>query len=278
MPQQIQNDVVAVYEPVVTIAETGEVLTEAQIYDTTLACLNRTEFVRALSDTAAAAPEAFAVLREDFWSAIWTSGTARLDADILWRTTHLGSPAINGSAGVAAHPGQLVCQMPPSSQFYFGLGSSSDSPIGFITFQAATFVVSVTDDPANVATQFLIGLKEDWSLGNGGDNCLQLFYLHSQPNWQIMARRSGVQVLTDTGVPVVSGDFVTCRFLKNGNDIDVELNGSVVYTAVNGVDKPTGEGNIGATVIATGAETEVFTVKFDFIQARTAISGGDRAD
>jgi hypothetical protein len=265
------------YTPTIPIVLDGDPFTQADHTNTVVSLANRTEFVRQLSETASSAPESFATLREDFWGAIFDSGTSTIYGDLVWRTDDSGSPAINHRGGSAQNPGQLEMAMPTGSSFAFGLGSSTDNLFGGISTEAVTFAVKVLDNPANVATQFLIGLKNDWSLGNGGDDCLQLFYTISEANWHVMKRRSGVQTLVDTGVPVVAGEMVVCRFLKNGNDIDVELNGAIVDTAVSGVDKLTGEFNFGAIAVSSGADPQLFTATVDFIHIRTSVSGG-RAD
>src|SRR5690606_15473414 len=132
MPVQIQNDVNPVYEPIITISDTGEVLTEAQIYDTTLALANRIEFVRTLTPEAADRPETYATLREDFFGAIYTSGQARIDASFPWRTASAGSPAVNGRAGSAKNPGLLEVALPGDGAnahtFAFYLQSPSGTP------------------------------------------------------------------------------------------------------------------------------------------------------
>src|SRR5690606_41331435 len=99
MPVQIQNDVNPVYEPIITISDTGEVLTEAQIYDTTLALANRIEFVRTLTPEAADRPETYATLPEDFFGAIYTIRQARIDASVPGPTGTAGLTAANSDAG-----------------------------------------------------------------------------------------------------------------------------------------------------------------------------------
>jgi hypothetical protein len=167
--------------------------------------------------------------------------------------------------------------MPPSSEFFFGLGNFTDGPFGAITFQRITFTLAVNDDPANIASQVLIGLKQDWHLANGGTDSIQLYYLKTEPNWQLFIRRSSSSTMVDLGVPVVAGDFVTCRFIKNGNDIDVELNGAVVHTVASG-SGPTGNLNFGGCALSSVAETEVLEARFDIIDILSSVSTGSRAD
>jgi len=278
MPVQIQGDVVPEYTPVITIADTGEVLTEAQLYDTTLALANRIEFVRTLVPAASTTPEAFATCRDDFFGALWDEAGGTLSADLLWRTESTNSPAVASIGGEPRRPGQLVCSIPPDGTFFMGFGAPTDGPFGALTFRRVSFVLAVTDDPANLATNAGAGLKADWSVPNGGDDCIQLFYSKALlPNWRLLVRRATVQTVTDLGVPVVDGEFVTCQFIKNGNDIDVELNGSIVHTVVSG-SGPTGNLNFGFYAASSVADTEVLQVNLDLVDILTAISTGSRAD
>jgi len=132
-----------------------------------------------------------------------------------------------------------------------------------------TFVAKVDDDPANIASSATFGMLGTYTAQNGGANALALFYQKTFPNWRVMIQKASVQTLVDTGVPVVPGEFVTVRFIwrSPGPDIDVELDGSIVHTVLS-ANRPTGEANIGANVISSVAETEVFLAEFDFIYAR----------
>lgn len=274
MPVQIQNDVDAVYEPVITIADTGEVLTEAQIYDTTLALANRIEYVRSLSPDATETPEAFVIFREDFFGARFDETLDRVFADTIWLAEVGTGAAISHQAGTARRPGLLQCACSTDSEIFVW----SPSPHGSITLEMLTIVVQVEDDAGNVASSFSVGLAQDPELANGGTDSLLLYYSKAFANWRLIVRRSSVQTLVDTGVPFVSEDFVTCRFIKNGNDIDVELNGSIVHTAVSGVDKLTGENFLRAHTVCTVADAAPTVSRLDFFQARSGVSTGSRAD
>jgi hypothetical protein len=277
MPYQYQGDVDPVYEPVLTIADTGEVLTEAQLLDTALGLANRIEFIRQLVPAASTTPEAFATCRDDFFGALWDETGDTLSADLLWRTESTGSPAISASGGEPRRPGQLLCSMPPDSTFSMGFGAPTDGPFGSLSFRRVSFVLAVEDDVANLATSVGAGLKSDWSALNGGDDSIQLVYSKSAANWRLIVRRATVQTTTDTGVPFVSGEFVTCQLIKNGNDIDVELNGSIVHTVASG-SGPTGNLNFGFFAASSVADTEVLVARLDLIDILTAVSTGSRAD
>lgn len=272
MTTQVQSMIEPEYTEVVEVAEDGETLTEAILINTAVALGNRIEYVRQLVAEAADTPEKFTTLREDFLGAVH-DGTSVLYADLVWRTQDSGSPAINHSAGTASNPGKLVIAMPPDATFFAGLGSPTDSPFGMITTRAVTMVVAVNDHPSNVVTSFSIGLKNDWSLTNGGSDGLTLFYSKAtSANWMLMVRKASANINHDLGVPVVNNEFVTCRFIKNGNDIDVYLDGDLVHTVLS-VDKPTGELNFGFDAVTTVAETEVFTATLDFISIRSELAG-----
>jgi len=259
--------VTPVYTATLPITTDGSVLTQADLTNTIVSLANRVEFIRQIGD-AATEPELITVLREDFFSAIW-DGSSRLDGSFAWRTAHSGSPAITHDGGTARRPGRLICQMPPNSQFSFGIAGVADTPFGFLSTDMITFVAKVDDDPANIASSATFGMLGTYTAQNGGANALALFYQKTFPNWRVMIQKASVQTLVDTGVPVVPGEFVTVRFIwrSPGPDIDVELDGSIVHTVLS-ANRPTGEANIGANVISSVAETEVFLVEFDFIYAR----------
>lgn len=270
MTTQVQSLIEPEYTEVIEVAEDGETLTEAILVDTAVALGNRIEYVRQLVAEAADTPEKFTTLREDFFGAVHDS--AFLYGDIVWNIENTGSPAVSGTGGTASNPGQLVMAMPPESIFLAGLGTPTSSPFGMITTRAATMVVAVADNVANVASGFGIGFKNDWTLSTGGTDGLVLFYNKTSANWMLMVRKASSQINHDLGVPVVNNEFVTCRFIKNGNDIDVYLDGDLVHTVLS-ADKPSGELNFGWDVISTIAETEVFTVKIDFISIRSELVG-----
>lgn len=272
MTTQVQSMIEPEYTAVVEVAEDGETLTEAILINTAVALGNRIEYVRQLVAEAADVPEKFTVLREDFLGAVH-DGTSVLYADLVWRTEHTGSPAISHNGGTASNPGKLVLAMPPDTTFFAGLGNPTHSPFGMITTKAITMVVAVNDNVANVVTGFSIGLKNDWSLTNGGSDALTLFYSKAtSANWMLMVRKASANINHDLGIPVVNNEFVTCRFIKNGNDIDVYLDGDLVHTVLS-ADKPTGELNFGFDAVTTVAETEVFTATIDFISIRSELSG-----
>lgn len=278
MPHQVQSLITPDYVPIVTVPATAEVITQAALQDTAVALGSRTEYVKQFTD-GADRPEAFHTVKEEFDGAIWDSSQSILYASFPWRTAHTGSPAINHRPGSSRRPGRLECSMPPNSSFAMGPGSVIDgSTFGFITTQMATFVVKVEDDPANVASQIAFGLKEDWTLSNGGDNSLQFFYLKSFANWQLIVRKAGVQNTIDLGVPFVSGEFITGRFifLPGGPDVAIEVDGTVVHT-VDSADRPTGECSIGISCSSTVAETEVVTAQFDYLYCRGDGPGSTRS-
>lgn len=274
MTTQIQSLIEPEYTEVIEVAEDGETLTEAILVDTAVALGNRIEYVRQLVAEAADTPEQFTTLREDFLGAVYDGGSNALYGSFVWNTQDSGSPAINHSAGNASNPGRIRMAMPPTSEFYAGLGLPTDSPFGMITTRAVTMVVMISDDVANIATDFGIGLKNDWSLLNGGSDALILRYNKATfgGNWIVLVNKASSVVNHDTGVPVVNNEFVTCRFIKNGNDIDVYLDGDLVHTVLS-ADKPSGELNFGWHAISSVADTEVFEPVIDFISIRSELVG-----
>lgn len=287
MPVQIQGDVTPDYEPVLTIADTGEVLTEAQLYDTTLALANRIEFVRSLVPEATEEPEAFGTFREEFWGAIWTSGTSRLDADNLWRSSVLGFPSVSQSAGTAKNPGQLVVTLPPTGSggatdhgVDFYLGQTTGDCFSFATIDSATVVVKIDEDPANLnaTTQFGFVATAGMASQNGGTDSLQICrnVAVDTDEWHVITRKSSSSTVTVlTGTTFANSEFHVWRIRKQANDdLAILLNGALVHT-VAAADIPTGSCTFRIWQLNGVADTEVTTVSWDLIAIRS--TPGDRS-
>jgi hypothetical protein len=287
MPVQIQGDVTAVYEPVITIADTGEVLTEAQLYDTTLALANRIEFVRSLTPEATEEPEAFGTFREEFWGAIFNSGQSRLDADNLWRSSVLGFPSVNQSAGTAKNPGQLVVSLPPTGSggetdhgVDFYLGQTTGDCFSFATIDSATVVVKIDEDPANInaTIQFGFAATAGMAAQSGGADSLQICrnVALGADDWFILKRKSSVQTLTILGgTTFTNGEFHVWRIRKQTNgDLGIFLDGALVHT-VAFADLPTGSCTFRMWQLNGVADTEITTVSWDLIAIRS--TPGDRS-
>lgn len=288
MPVQIQGDVTPVYEPVLTIADTGEVLTEAQLYDTALALANRIEFVRALVPEATEEPEAFGTFREEFWGAIWASGTARLDADNLWRSSHVGSPAVNHRAGTAKNPGQLEVSIPPTGSggdtdhgVDFYLGTTTGDCFSFATIDSATVVLKMAEDPANPGVRLYFGFVETAGVtsDSGGTDALQICrnVAVDADEWFLFRRQSSSSSITVlTGATFSDNEFHVWRMRKQANDDwQILLNGALVHT-VAAADLPTGSCTFRMRVTNTGGNnTEITTVTYDFVSIRS--TPGDRS-
>jgi len=287
MALQIQGDVTAVYEPVITVAETGEVLTEAQLYDTTLALANRIEFVRALVPEASEDPEAFGTLREEFWGAIHNSGQGRLDADLLWRTSDTGSPSVNQNAGTAKNPGQLVIGLPPTGSgrdtdhgIDIYLGQTTGDCFSFQTIDSATVVVKVTEDPANLnaTTQFGFVATAGISSFNGGTDCVQIVRNTAidVDEWLLLRRKASAQTYgVISGAAFTNGEFHVWRIRKQGNgDWALLLNGAQVAT-IAAADLPAASCTFRMVCLNSVADTEITTVACDFVAIRS--TPGDRS-
>lgn len=280
MPVQIQNDVTAEYTSPLTIADTGEVLTEAQLYDTTLALANRIEFVRALTPEASDDPESFFIIREDFAGAVFTSAQSRLDGSFPWRTVSTGSVSINHSAGSAKNPGQLVCAMPGdgANEQYFGfhIGLANGTPVSYATFQQLAVTVRIDEASGNINEQIRFGLTQDASAFNGGTDCLCIARLRASDadDWVLLRRVASSQTLTVLAA-FTNDEFATWKMLKTAaGDIEISLDGTLVHT-VDSADLPSGSCNLSFLGGVSSADTEVLTVTWDLVSYRGA--PGDRS-
>jgi hypothetical protein len=287
MPVQIQGDVTAEYEPVLTIADTGEVLTEAQLYDTTLALANRIEFVRSLTPEATEDPEQFATFREEFWGAIADTGQARLDADNLWRSSVEGFPAINHRAGSAKNPGQLEVSLPPTGSggatdhgYDFYLGSSTDDSFSFASIEACTVVLKIAEDPANVNATVQFGFVASSGLANqsGGTDGIQICRNTAidPDEWWLLRRKASVNFLSIlSGAAFTNDEFHVWRIRKQASgDWQLLLNGVLVHTIAS-ADLPVGACDFRCYQLNGVADTEITTVTWDLIVIRS--NPGDRS-
>lgn len=287
MPVQIQADVDPVYEPVLTIADTGEVLTEAQLYDTTIALANRIEFVRSLVPEATEEPEAFGTFREEFWGAIFNDTQSRLDADNLWRSSSLGFPAVNQSAGTAKNPGQLVVSLPPTGSggetdhgVDFYLGQTTGDCFSFATIDSATVVVKITEDPANLNAGIWFGFVATAGINsqNGGTDCVQIFRQVSidSDEWALYRRKASSATTTVlTGATFQNGEFAVWRIRKQVNgDWGLFLNGVLVHTIAS-ADLPATSCTFRLWQLNGVADTETTTIAWDLVAIRS--TPGDRS-
>jgi hypothetical protein len=279
MPVQIQGDVTAEYSPVITIADTGEVLTEAQIYDTTLALANRIEYVHAL----VAAEETLCVVREDFLGATWTESASTLQGNVQWRTFHDGSPAVNVTAGTNKNPGLLDIQLPGNgvdyAQYGFELISTTGVPFSFATFETATVVVKPIEDPANVTARTQFGLVSEADAQNGGNNSIKICRCKAlnATKWTLLRSVGGVNTTTAlTSATYADSEYAVWKITRDSatGDYILNLNGTDVHT-LDSADVPTGGCNFGTYTEVTVADTEVHRVVWDFISLRSAT--GDRS-
>lgn len=275
MPTQIQGLVTPVYEPVVTVPATSEVITEAGLTDTALALANRIEFVKEQVISEQDSPEAFALLREDFWGSLHDSGAQQLYADLMWRTVDSGSPVIIGEGGTSKNPGLLRCTMPTDSSFlaYVQGATVTDLPFSFTSFLQATVVVRINEDSGNVTEQIRFGFGDDMSLFNGGDDAILIFRSKAAnpTKWSLIRRNGGSQVTsTLTAADFDDNQFAVWRIVRIPvvNDIELYLNGLLVHT-IDAADVPVGSCNFGFGQLATVADPNPYTVSWDLISVRS---------
>lgn len=272
MTQQYTSLVEAEYTTPLTTADSGDALDPVILRDSLTQLANRIEYLKTLQNEATEEPERFFTIEDDFTCAIYDNSNSVVYSDRVWRTFDTGSPTVTSTANTAGRPGLFRVTCATSDEFFMGINDTAGSPFGMITTQHVTFVVRIQDDPGNLATSFTMGLKQDYSLNNGGSNSLLLFYSVAAANWQLIVRKAGVQVTHNLGVAVDSTKFVTCRFVKNVNDIDVYLDGALVHTVLSAA-KPSGELNFGYSVLSSAADAQPIRLFFDYVFARTRSAG-----
>lgn len=267
MPVQVQSLVSPVYEPVVTVHATGDTATEAQFIDTTVAILNRIEFVKNLQSDASDSPEAFALVRDDFMAGNTLTAAGVLTADTAWTFDVIGggTHAVDVIAGTQANPGRL--------RFNVAGGNTACvfKPLCFdATFDTLTAVVKI-DNPGGTAGQNVrIGLAQNIISGAGGNEGLWLEYIPSvNANW-LLNRRT---LSTDNRTLIktfASGEFITFKVLKNTtlSRYDIYVNGLLV-TNIGFSGMPTGTFQLGAYV---NTATDSILAELDLIFCRSAIA------
>lgn len=277
MPTQIQGLVAPVYEPVVTVPSTSEVITEAALTDTALALANRIEYVRQLLEIEQVDPQTTIFLRDDFFGAVFDAANTRLDGDLLWRTTSTDSGAtIIGIGGSAKNPGQvrILCAGTPSEgSFAMHLDSTSALalPFSFTAFNTAVFVVKVDEVGGNVADFVRFGLGDNMTFVNGGDDSLLIFRARATDpgDWFIIKRRGGVQTTTLNVHVFTDNVFVVWKIERDAstNDLLVYANGTLVHT-VDAADAPLGSCNVGLMAGTSVADAGALNCYVDFIAVR----------
>jgi hypothetical protein len=226
--------VTATYDATILVPDNGEVLTEVAQREPLQNLANRIEFVRGRVPDASATPETVFTVREDFLSYILVS-SGDFVSNHAWAVDFAGAVTASQSSGTAKNPGNHNVLMPGDSntnEYYYFLGGPVNAPVVSASdLDHATIVAQVALD-GGVAAQFAWGFAQDGNALNGGTTALSLLYLTSSANWQILKRTASVSTITDSGVPVVIGEYVTCRFLKvpATGDIDVEIDGVIVHT------------------------------------------------
>jgi hypothetical protein len=285
MPVQIQGDVTPEYTTILTISDTGEVLTEAQIYDTTLALANRIEFVRQLVPEASDNPEAFGIFREEFWMASADNGI--LYADNIWRYSDAGSPSISHGPGTFKNPGQLVINLPPTgsggstdhgASFY--IGTETGDPFTFDSVESCVVVCKADEDVGSLLGNWGFGFVQnaDELILNGGTDSIQIFRNKavSAAQWTYQVRAASV--VTDTGVfgTYTDEEFHVFRIVKNSsNDWDVYLNGALELT-IDSSDIPSAAAcTFRLFALHSTTDDEIETIYFDHVSIRSAT--GDRS-
>lgn len=265
----VAGSVTPVYTATLPVTTDTSTFTQADLTALVLSLANRTEFVRQLVDDAADTPEASAVVREDFFSAVYQPIGAMLFADGLWRTFEANSPAVSGVSRSFTAPGELLIQLPNLGEFRFQHDTATSPNFSFGTLQHFTVRCKIKDDAANANTAMRIGFHQDNSLFNGGTNSLALYYLKGldATHWLLHVRRASVSSFVVLA-PFVDDTYFTCRFVKVGADIQVRDKTNTLLTTVVAASFPVGSCGLGASFISSVADPNVAEHSVDFIFAR----------
>lgn len=264
----VAGSVVPVYTPTLLVTNDASILTQADLTALTLSLANRIEFLRDLTDDAADTPETSCVIREEFWSAFYTSALGRLDADNIWQASNVGSPSVLQGSATATAPGELNIFLHPSESFHFQVGTSTSKPFSFTTFQHATMRVRVLDDAAATSGLHIIGFAQDNSLDQGGTDSMQIVWdkLLAPTQWRLRVRKAGVSVFTNLA-PFVDNTYITFRFVKVLTGVEIRDSANAVLTTVLNAALPAVECTFGGLFISS-ADTVSLKHSVDFLFVR----------
>jgi hypothetical protein len=228
MALQIQNDVLPVYEPVITIAETGEVLTEAQIYDTTLALANRIEFVRQATPGVATDPENVCFISDDFTfvdeGAVAFGTPRQWQGDTPWIVTQTAAGTLqvrSFNTGQLVNHGNLEWRSTSGTIGAIwrkgGLNSGSGSGLRYSRFLKAKCLLRMNNIAAPVKFEF--GMKSGSATTFDTANTASITFLYdpaTNANW--LAKTSldagSSAHYADTTVPPVPGSYQKLEILQ----------------------------------------------------------------
>jgi len=279
MPTQVQGLITPVYTAIVDVAATGEVLTEARLTDTAVALGNRIEFLRSLTPEAAASPEAFVIIREDWLGGI-AEGSTRFLGSFPWTNiiTTSGGQSVFQDDGTLKNPGGLVVSTPGTlgnEQFSWFIGPASTStPLDFSTVESFTIVAKIaTNNTILGVPVFRIGLADDADDTLGGADALGIQYNPqvSGANWLRLKRVAGVSSSVVLA-PVVLGEYVVFKFERDATGINVYVDG-VLFETILTAALPTGGCTFGGyqEVGSAAGATSMSTV-VDFVSLRASIA------
>lgn len=217
MAEQIQGDVLPVYEPVITIAEDGEVLTQAQIKDTALALANRIEFVKQSIPQFTDFPEKLVIVTDDFLHVQTGSKTSAdtgiFHGDTPWFMTVTGDIRLQNEGSIGSdNPGVLVVDSTAGSGGTVNFSKFASSAIkgcaGSSFYRAVCKVRPL--DPDAAAQKFEFGFQTTGGgVGIDTSNVGALSFLHDftiSNNWLVKTSAAAVssRTVVDTGVPVTT--------------------------------------------------------------------------
>lgn len=189
-------------------------------------------------------PEFYYKFREDFIRLIQTSSPNLITTlDHVWEYNPILSTYSMGLAGVSAkNPGALAVTGAGSGVHrQLSIYTSDRNTFGFANLDALTLVLLVTDDPANVGSDFRVGFVQDETTTVGGTDTLRVSYSALTQDWRLLHRKSNANGANNGFVlgAYVSGVYNTVRFVKSGSDIEVYFNG-VLKTTVLAANVPVG--------------------------------------
>lgn len=234
-----------------------------------IACLDVTGTNATFNTYREEIPEQLFVINEDFVRFTQTFSPELLFTfENTWQFTEIsGVVTVNNGTPSQKHPGKLqLIGSGGGTGKRLAIYPTSQFPFAFAGLEHLTVVAAVNDDPANNAATLNVMLVD--AVTGGGNNILGLAYFNGI-GWCVKHVVAGVPGSHDFAVlgAQVNDEFVVVRFLKNGPDIDVLFNGSVILT-VAAAEFPSGLGTLLIYVEQSAGDAQPTTWTVDKVNMR----------
>lgn len=205
---------------------------------------------------------------------IGDSGPWNFIEDTDFFTVNNGAPAANSK-----NPGRLeIVGTGGSTSRILAIYKSGLLQWSYDDIEMVTMVMKVNDGAANLASQMSVGLRDNATFLNGGNDSLMVYYLATDASWRLIHRKGGASGTHHNAALAANTNnvFVVVRFLKNA-DGDMEIYGNLsLITTILEADLPDGNCFFGAVFSQTVADPDPTFFVNDFwgLRAQANVRSG----